>query len=136
MRSFSRRTSRRTPQTTSSGHGPVIHTDNFDDPTSASFKVTDISRAFFATGNASIRKEHLFDAGLFDESFVEYGWEDLELGIRLRRLGLKAVKVPRPGVTTTKRGWPRPTSPLVPAGARAGPHRRRLLPQGAYIGCA
>lgn len=77
------------------GHGPVIHTDNLDDPTSASFKVTDISRAFFATGNASIRKEHLFAAGLFDESFVEYGWEDLELGIRLRRLGLKAVKVPK-----------------------------------------
>lgn len=77
------------------GHGPVIHTDNLDDPTSAQFKVTDISRAFFATGNASIRKKHLLAAGLFDESFVEYGWEDLELGIRLRRLGLRAVKVPQ-----------------------------------------
>jgi len=76
------------------GHGPVIHTDNLEDPTSARYKVTDISRAFFATGNASIRKEHLFEAGLFDESFVEYGWEDLELGIRLRRLGLQAVSVP------------------------------------------
>src|SRR5690606_2931505 len=77
------------------GHGPVIHTDNLDDPTSAEFKVTDISRAFFATGNASIRKEHLFAAGLFDEEFVEYGWEDLELGIRLRRRGLRAVKAPQ-----------------------------------------
>src|SRR5690606_22845535 len=76
------------------GHGPVIHTDNLDNPTSAHFKVTDISRAFFATGNASIKKKHLVEAGLFDESFVEYGWEDLELGIRLRRLGLRAVKVP------------------------------------------
>lgn len=76
------------------GHGPVIHTDNLENPTAAAMKLTDISRAFFATGNASIRKQHLFDAGLFDETFVEYGWEDLELGMRLRKLGLKAVKVP------------------------------------------
>jgi len=76
------------------GHGAVIHTDNLEDPTSAEFKITDISRAFFATGNASIAKVHLERAGMFDESFVEYGWEDLELGIRLRKLGLRAVKVP------------------------------------------
>lgn len=76
------------------GHGPVIHTDNLDDPTSATMTITDISRAFFATGNVSIRRQHLFDAGLFDEDFVEYGWEDLELGIRLRKRGLTAVKVP------------------------------------------
>lgn len=76
------------------GHGPVIHTDNLDDPTAAEMKITDISRAFFATGNASIRREHLIAAGLFDEEFVEYGWEDLELGLRLRERGLKAVKVP------------------------------------------
>lgn len=75
------------------GHGPVIHTDNLDDPTAAEFKVTDISRAFFATGNVSIRRHHLINAGLFDEEFVEYGWEDLELGIRLREQGLKATKV-------------------------------------------
>lgn len=77
------------------GHGPVIHTTDIDDPMSARMKVTDISRAFFATGNVSIRKEHLTRAGLFDETFAEYGWEDLELGLRLRQLGLKAVKVPK-----------------------------------------
>ena len=31
---------------------------------------------------------------MFDEDFVEYGWEDLELGERLRKMGLKAVKCP------------------------------------------
>ena len=76
------------------GHGPVIHTTDLDNPTAARMKLTDISRAFFATGNVSIRREHLFKAGLFDEEFREYGWEDLELGRRLRRLKLRAVKVP------------------------------------------
>lgn len=76
------------------GHGPVIHTDDIENPTAAQFKLTDISRAFFATGNASIRREHLIEAGLFDESFREYGWEDLEFGLRLKRFGLKAVQVP------------------------------------------
>ena len=74
--------------------GPVVHTDNIDDPYSASFKITDMSRAFFATGNASVAKEHLLEAGLFDEAFNQYGWEDLELGHRLRKLGLRKVKVP------------------------------------------
>jgi glycosyltransferase involved in cell wall biosynthesis len=76
------------------GHGPVIHTTDLDNPTATPMKLTDISRAFFATGNVSIRREHLFKAGLFDEEFREYGWEDLELGRRLRRLNLQAVKVP------------------------------------------
>lgn len=75
-------------------HGPVIHTTDLENPTSAALKVTDWSRAFFATGNASVRREHLFAAGLFDERFVEYGWEDLELGLRLRRMGLVRVMAP------------------------------------------
>src|SRR5690606_11622902 len=75
------------------GHGPVIHTDDLENPTAAKYKLTDVSRAFFATGNASIRREHLLRAGLFDERFREYGWEDLELGLRLKRLGLKAMPV-------------------------------------------
>ncbi|MGI6567514.1 MAG: glycosyltransferase [Firmicutes bacterium] len=74
--------------------GPVVHTDNLDDPYSTPFKLTDISGAFFATGNASVAKEHLLEAGLFDEAFNQYGWEDLELGHRLRKLGLRKVKVP------------------------------------------
>lgn len=76
------------------GHGPVIHTTNLDNPTAAQMKLTDISRAFFATGNVSIRREYLLEAGLFDEDFKEYGWEDLELGRRLRKLDLRAVPVP------------------------------------------
>ncbi len=75
-------------------HGPVIYTNNPDNPTSEEQKITDFSRAFFATGNVSIRKKYLLEAGLFNENFQEYGWEDLELGYRLQNMRLKAVKEP------------------------------------------
>ncbi|NLY56786.1 MAG: glycosyltransferase [Firmicutes bacterium] len=76
-------------------HGPVIHTTNFADPTSAKKKLSDLSNAFFATANTSVRKEHLVAVGMFDESFTKYGWEDLELGMRLRQRGLKVAKAPQ-----------------------------------------
>jgi glycosyltransferase involved in cell wall biosynthesis len=73
-------------------HGPVIYTNNLENPTSEEMKITDYSRAFFATGNVSIRKKYLSQTGLFNESFKEYGWEDLELGYRLQAMKLKAIK--------------------------------------------
>lgn len=76
-------------------YGRVINTCNFDDPTSEPFKVTDMSRAFFATGNVAIAKEHLLKAGLFDLAFRQYGWEDLELGVRLKKMGLKLIPCPK-----------------------------------------
>lgn len=75
-------------------YGWVINTCNFDDPTSASYKVTDFSAAYFATGNVAIAKKWLKKAGLFDTQFQLYGWEDLELGVRLKKLGLKLIKCP------------------------------------------
>ncbi len=73
-------------------HGPVIYTNDLNNPTSAEKKMRDFSNAFFATGNASIKKEYLLKAGLFNERFKEYGWEDLEFGQRLKELDLKTVK--------------------------------------------
>lgn len=75
-------------------YGRVVNTCNFDNPTAEPFKVTDYSRAFFATGNVAIAKHWLETAGLFDTQFTLYGWEDLELGVRLKNLGLSLVKVP------------------------------------------
>jgi glycosyltransferase involved in cell wall biosynthesis len=75
-------------------YGSVINTCNFDTPTAEPFKVTDYSRAFFATGNVAIARHWLEEAGLFDCRFQLYGWEDLELGVRLKRLGLKLIKCP------------------------------------------
>ncbi|MEO1402560.1 MAG: glycosyltransferase [Cyanobacteria bacterium J06635_1] len=75
-------------------YGRVVNTCNFDEPTSEPFKVTDYSQAFFATGNVAIAKRWLLKAGLFDTQFTQYGWEDLELGVRLKNLGLTMVKCP------------------------------------------
>lgn len=73
-------------------NGVVVNTADFEDPASEQRKLTDYSRASFATGNSSVRKEFLLQAGLFDEAFHQYGWEDLELGHRLLALGLQRVK--------------------------------------------
>ena len=75
-------------------YGRVINTCNFDDPTSEPYKVTDFSAAYFATGNVAIARYWLEQAGLFDIRFQMYGWEDLELGVRLKKLGLTLVKCP------------------------------------------
>ncbi len=75
-------------------YGRVVNTCNFEEPTSEPFKVTDYSQAFFATGNVAIAKHWLIEAGLFDTQFTQYGWEDLELGVRLKKLGLTLVKCP------------------------------------------
>lgn len=75
-------------------YGAVINTCNFNNPTAEPYKVTDFSAAFFATGNVAIPKHWLKKAGLFDTSFQLYGWEDLELGVRLKKLGLTLIKCP------------------------------------------
>ncbi len=75
-------------------YGLVINTNDFENPTSAQVKIQDISTAFFATGNVAIAKHWLIAAGKFDTSFRQYGWEDLELGVRLKNLGLKLIKCP------------------------------------------
>ena len=75
-------------------YGSVINTSNFKNPENEMFKLTDVSFAYFATGNVAIAKELLLNVGLFDSSFSLYGWEDLELGERLKKIGTKLVKCP------------------------------------------
>ncbi len=76
-------------------YGSVINTANFENPTSESHKLQDNSWAYFATGNVAIDKQVLLQSGLFDTSFYLYGWEDLELGERLRNMGVKLIKCPK-----------------------------------------
>ncbi len=46
------------------------------------------SRAFLCTCNASLPAKAFHAVGGFDENFELYGWEDTELGLRLRAAGL------------------------------------------------
>ncbi|HXP94347.1 MAG TPA: glycosyltransferase [Candidatus Binatia bacterium] len=67
--------------------GPIINVPSYDvmpRPTPANY-----SRAFFCTCNVSLPKAALEAAGGFDERFRLYGWEDTELGLRLRESGLR-----------------------------------------------
>ncbi|MCX7870196.1 MAG: glycosyltransferase [bacterium] len=45
----------------------------------------------FLTGNLSSYKENFIKAGLFDEAFKTYGFEDLELGYRFNKLGINLI---------------------------------------------
>jgi glycosyltransferase involved in cell wall biosynthesis len=75
-------------------YGAVINTADFDNPTAERHKLRDLSWAYFATGNVAIERRLLERAGLFDTAFHLYGWEDLELGERLRALGVRLVRCP------------------------------------------
>jgi glycosyltransferase involved in cell wall biosynthesis len=54
-----------------------------------------LSWLYFLTGNASVRRDDLLRAGSFDESFTGYGHEDLELGYRLQKAGIRILYEPR-----------------------------------------
>jgi GT2 family glycosyltransferase len=68
-------------------NGPILNVPSYDarpKPTLANY-----SRAFLCTCNASLSKKAFFRAGGFDETFDLYGWEDTELGVRLREVGCR-----------------------------------------------
>ncbi len=72
--------------------GAVINTPSFDRLPPPIWSPANYSGNYFWTTNVSVRRERLDRAGgRFDEAFSEYGWEDIELGLRLRRLGTQAV---------------------------------------------
>jgi len=72
--------------------GKVIHTPDLENPFSTTWKLKDINTAFLSTGNASVLKKYVVQAGLFDEWYRVYGWEDFDLGIHLQEIGVRSVK--------------------------------------------
>ncbi len=67
--------------------GPIINVPGYDarpKPTPLNY-----SAAFFCTCNVSVPRAALLAVGVFDEGFDLYGWEDTELGLRLRRHGVR-----------------------------------------------
>jgi len=109
--------------------GPVIRTYDIEDPFRPGRNVlTDSSSAFFDTCNVSIRKKHLEKAGYFDEEFTFYGWEDLELGLRLKKQGIKLKKNP------SAVGY-HFQSLFVPADLEARENKERNRAAGAVLFC-
>jgi len=71
--------------------GWVNHIDKLEIPSKPVFKLADFSTSFFWTSNVSVARKHLIKAGMFYEKFDKYGWEDIEMGYKLRKLGLKLI---------------------------------------------
>jgi glycosyltransferase involved in cell wall biosynthesis len=66
--------------------GPVINIGSLPLPQDPPTLIYHYSQNYLCTSNASLRRSLLLDAGLFD---VDFGrWEDAELGVRLKRLGV------------------------------------------------
>jgi GT2 family glycosyltransferase len=71
--------------------GGVINVASFDDLPPARYTWRNYSGAYFWTTNVSVSMSVLREAGGFDQRFREYGWEDLDLGLRLRQRGIPSI---------------------------------------------
>lgn len=67
--------------------GPIINVPSEDARPVPSPR--NASNAFFCTCNVSLPKRSFEAVGGFDESFDRYGWEDTELGMRLRAFDVR-----------------------------------------------
>ncbi|GAC1314352.1 MAG: glycosyltransferase family 2 protein [Vulcanimicrobiaceae bacterium] len=71
--------------------GAVINTESFERLPTPTWSLANYSGNFFWTSNVSVRLDMLRRVGNFTEAFREYGWEDIELGLRLRFAGVRGV---------------------------------------------
>jgi glycosyltransferase involved in cell wall biosynthesis len=73
--------------------GQLVRIIDLDQAFKAPFNMWHYSRSFFDTANVSVRKKHLEKAGGFDAKSFKKGWEDLDIGLRLLKSGLKAKRL-------------------------------------------
>lgn len=71
--------------------GAAINTESFDRLPAPIWHLKDYSANFFWTTNVSVPLRTIRAIGGFNERFAEYGWEDIEVGLRLRFGGVQAV---------------------------------------------
>ena len=67
--------------------GPILNVPSYGDRPKPA--LTNYSGAFFCTCNVSVRRSAFDAVGGFDAGFDLYGWEDTELGLRLRRFDVR-----------------------------------------------
>jgi GT2 family glycosyltransferase len=71
--------------------GGAIEVENLDDLPPPIWSIKNYSGNYFWTTNVSVPLATIRSIGAFDESFSEYGWEDIDVGLRLRNRGVKAI---------------------------------------------
>ena len=74
--------------------GGAIEVSDIDDLPPPVWAITNYSGNYFWTTNVSVPLATIRAIGGFDESFSEYGWEDIDVGLRLRAAGVRAVFYP------------------------------------------
>lgn len=75
--------------------GAAINTGSFDDLPPPVWTLANYSGNYFWTTNVSVPLQTIRAIGGFNESFAEYGWEDIDVGLRLRFGGVRALFNPR-----------------------------------------
>jgi glycosyltransferase involved in cell wall biosynthesis len=110
--------------------GGAINVENFDDLPVPLWTIKDYSGNYFWTTNVSVPLATIREIGGFNESFSEYGWEDIDVGLRLRSSGTKAVFNPKALVYHWK---PRPRSGNVEKMVRQARAQARTAVQLARI---
>lgn len=90
--------------------GGAIEVESFDELPPPVWSIRNYSGNYFWTTNVSLPLATIRAIGGFDETFSEYGWEDIDVGLRLRARGVKAYFNPKALVYHFK---PRPRSRQV-----------------------
>ncbi len=90
--------------------GGAIEVESLEGLPPPIWSIKNYSGNYFWTTNVSVPLATIRAIGGFDESFSEYGWEDIDVGLRLRALGVRAVFHPEALVYHYK---PRPRADAV-----------------------
>lgn len=110
--------------------GAAINVESFDDLPPPAYTLRNYSGNFFWTTNVSVPLATIRAIGGFNETFAEYGWEDIDVGLRLRFGGVRAVFNKRALVYHYK---PRPTSAQIPKMMRQAQAQARTAVQLAKL---
>lgn len=92
--------------------GGAIEVEDLDDLPPPIWSIRNYSGNYFWTTNVSVPLATIHGIGGFEESFLEYGWEDIDVGLRLRAAGVRAVFAPAALVYHYK---PRPRANAIDA---------------------
>jgi glycosyltransferase involved in cell wall biosynthesis len=75
--------------------GGAINVESFDELPPPVWTIKNYSGNYFWTTNVSVPLAAIRAIGGFNENFSEYGWEDIDVGLRLRGRGVRAVFNPK-----------------------------------------